>query len=529
MSDFPFRNIYSNDTTNIATCISPYHKTRGGKLGREEVQATVKEVAGKVDAHFIQLAHGQVPWYKSRYYPHSEHLKWWKEYFEVTDEQINAMPELYGYVRDGGDILQDFIDACRECGQAPFVSLRLNDGHHIEWCETKGHVNGIHSINKFLVEHRHMMLGKDLTKWSERTLNWKYDEPRERMLALITEQCEDYDIDGFELDFLRHPYYFRVNETSLEERVAIMDGFISKVRAILDRTERNGKRRYLCVRVPSNLKVWDEIGLVPEHMESLGVDMVNVSSFFYADQWMHYEEFISRMPGLAVYFEITNTTLSGKSYGGYDCDVLRRITENEILSTARLAYAAGAQGVSFFNFVYFREYGNLPELRGPFNEPPFEAVGKVRDRELVENAPSHFYIAKGWGGNTQLGGKCFLSDKEYPFEIYIQEPAGGFNGELRFRAVASKPLGNRTLSLVFNGKACPSCSDVSEPYEEDLKYPPLHGNEENTRAWIVSKEAIRNGKNIFTLKWTSDTDKEPVEFHYMDIFPITGEIQSGCP
>lgn len=515
----PFRNIYSNDTTNIATCISPYHKVRGGYLGREAVRESVKEVAGRVDAHFIQLAHGQVPWYKSRAYPQSVHLKWWKEYFEVTDEQINELTELYGYVRDGGDVLQDFIDACREFNQAAFVSIRLNDGHHIEWSEKKGHVHGIHSINKFLVEHKHMMIGKDLTRWEERTLNWIYEEPREYLLSLITEQCEDYDIDGFELDFLRHPYFFRLEETTFEQRAAVMEDFIKRVRAVLDRTERNGKHRYLCVRVPSSLKIWDDIGLMPERLKELGVEMVNVSSFFFADQWMHHREFTSRMPDLAVYFEITNCTAKGKVYGSYDSEVLRKTTEAEIFSAAHLAYSMGAQGVSFFNFAYYREYGACPELRGPFGEPPFYAIGQARDRELVARAPGHFFIGRGWPGNNQLAKAC-KPNEEHTFEINAWEPEGGWKNDLRMRVISSTSLDDRKIEILFNGEKTVPCDDISEPYETDNEYPQLHGDKSNTRAYIVPYAAVKNGKNIITLKFMSKTDGDAVKFDYIDLFLI---------
>lgn len=519
MSNVPFRNIYSNDTTNIATCISPYHKTRGGYLGKEAVRETVKEVSGLVDAHFIQLAHGQVPWYKSKVYPQSEHLKWWSEYFEVPRKKFDELTELYAYVRDGGDILQDFIDACREFKQAAFVSMRLNDGHHIEWSEKKGHLSGIHSINKFLVEHKHLMIGSDLTKWEERTLNWIYEEPRSYILSLITEQCENYDIDGFELDFLRHPYFFRLNETTFEQRAAVMEDFILKVREVLDRTERNGKHRYLCVRVPSNLKMWDEIGLMPEGLKALGVEMVNVSSFFYADQWMHHREFISRMPGMAVYFEVTNCTARGKAYGGNDSEVLRRTTEAEILSAAHLAYSMGGQGLSFFNFAYYREYGVHPELRGPFTEPPFHAIGKSRDRVFVKCAPGHFFIASGWGKNSQLSGG-FDVNEEYKLEINAWEPEGGWENDLRMRVIATTPLGNREIEIAFNGEKVLPCDDISEPYNADIEYPQLHGNKENTRSFTVPFKAVKNGINTFTLKITSETECGAVRFSYIDIFPM---------
>ena len=150
----PYKNIYSNDTTNIGTCTSPYHK-RFGPAGKEQVRATVLEVKGQVDAHFIQLAHGQVPWYKSRRYPYSEHMKWWSEYFDVPMDKFSELGDLQAYVRDGGDILADFIEACREVGQSPFVSLRLNDVHHVENLSNLHHLKGFHSISKFIAEHKH--------------------------------------------------------------------------------------------------------------------------------------------------------------------------------------------------------------------------------------------------------------------------------------------------------------------------------------------------------------------------------------
>ena len=52
----PYRVIFSNDSTNVISCTSPYHK-RGEDWRPEMLEATVDEVAGKVDAHFIQ----QVP------------------------------------------------------------------------------------------------------------------------------------------------------------------------------------------------------------------------------------------------------------------------------------------------------------------------------------------------------------------------------------------------------------------------------------------------------------------------------------
>ena len=517
----PYKNIYSNDTTNISTCISPYHKTRGVRFDKDVIRATVAEVAGQVDAHFIQLAHGQVPWYKSRIYPMDEHLRWWKEYFEVTDEQIASLKELCGYVRDGGDILADFTSACRDYGQAPFVSIRLNDVHHIENYNVKGHTKGIHSISKFLVDNLDLLMGDDVSVWENRALNWADPRPAERMLALITEQCENYDIDGFELDYLRIDNFFKQNETTSEERCGIMRKFISEVRTVLDRTARDGRYRYLSVRVPSDLGVWDELGLSPDVLISSGVDIANVSSHFYADQWVDRERIVNLLPGIAVYFEVCHCTHRGINLAAasskYDNFTYRRVTPSEIYTTADLTYSAGGRGLSYFNFAYYREHGTPPEMRGPFNEPPFYAIGNARDEMFVAEAPKHFYIARGWARNSQLHRR-FAVGEEHSLVIYAIAPKDDFADRFRLRVTADGPLGDAVIRVSVNGVSADPCDDISEPYDEDNAYPPLHATEHDTKAFLFPSDAVRDGENIIRFNISSN-EKEDFGFYYVDMFP----------
>ena len=135
----PYRVLYSNDATNITTCVSPYHR-KGERWRPEMLEATVDEVAGTaVDVHLIQLAHGQVPWYPSKLYPLEEHHAWWKERFGVDPENdAFGVGSVHRFILDGGDPLQIFIDRCRAKDQAPFISLRLNDIHHVQWMDTAG-------------------------------------------------------------------------------------------------------------------------------------------------------------------------------------------------------------------------------------------------------------------------------------------------------------------------------------------------------------------------------------------------------
>jgi hypothetical protein len=75
----PFKVLYSNDTTNIMTCESPYHK-EGEPMNMTMLDATVDETAGTgVDVHMLQPGFTWVPLWQSEVLPVEEHVEWWND------------------------------------------------------------------------------------------------------------------------------------------------------------------------------------------------------------------------------------------------------------------------------------------------------------------------------------------------------------------------------------------------------------------------------------------------------------------
>ena len=150
----PFKVLYSNDSTNIITCVSPYHK-RTDPLTTEMIQATVDEVPG-VDVHMLQPGLGWIPWWKSKVYPAAEHYRWVKE-------QTGIGPDDFGKcVLAGNDLLQVFVDRCRQRGQVPFVSYRLNDGHDRRTSGPKIRTPfRAVMVSRFYAEHPQYRIGPD--------------------------------------------------------------------------------------------------------------------------------------------------------------------------------------------------------------------------------------------------------------------------------------------------------------------------------------------------------------------------------
>ena len=506
----PYKILFSNDTTNIRSCTSPYH-AKGAPFRPEQLEASVDEVAGTgVAAHFIQLAHGQVPWYQSHVYPMAEHLAWWKAYFgsdPLADDF--RLDSVHRFLLDGGDLLQVFIDRCRKTGQAPFVSLRMNDVHHVEHIETPGNTKGVHAISRFYVEHLDCRLGSNPHDWLERTLDWSRVDVRDYMFSLIEEQCENYDIAGFELDFMRFPSFFHSERTTSEERANIMTDFVARVRRVLDRTARQDQHRWLCVRIPAFQCVHDRLGIDLLRWVEAGVEMINLSYHFFTQQDGDFAAIRKRVPDAAVYVEMCHTTRVGPVVGArdtYDNFSYRRTTPSQFQTTAHLAYARGLDGVSAFNFVYYREHGDGE--RGPFDEPPFDVFNHLDDPDRLARQPQHYFLSDVWNtprvDNRQLPRElgpgdtaAFTLDMAPPVCGAPTDSERGWQHDGRLRIQSPTKLGQSRWAAGLNGVELAATDDRSEPYNNP--YSPLLGTSEHHRAWTVPAALLKDGVNAIDI------------------------------
>lgn len=170
-----------------------------------------------------------------------------------------------------------------------------------------------------------------------------------------------------------------------------MTDFVQQVRELLDRTARNGRRRWLCARVPCYLEAFDPLGLDLPAMVAAGLDIVTVSAFYFTAQQTDLPAIRRLVPGAAVYLELCHAIANGKRPPGpgYDIAPFRRATPEQIYTAANLAYARGADGVNAFNFAYYREHGGPG--RGPFAEPPFHIFKRLGDPAWLARQPQTIF------------------------------------------------------------------------------------------------------------------------------------------
>lgn len=486
----PFKVLFGHDTTCITSCTSPW-RPKGGPLTDDQVRASIDEIVG-ADAILFQPGCGWIPWWKSEVYPAGAHYRFYQETYGIKPNTFGA------YMLGGGDLLKTFTGRCRERGVAAFVSFRMNDGHGLENAGLTN-ASAAHTVSRFYLEnYRRWRIGPDPKDWNQRVLDWAVPEVREHKFAFLEEICEGYDIDGLELDFQRHPSYFKA-EMPAAARREIMGEFIARVRALLDRTGKARGRRWLCVRLPAYLESHAGLGLDVASMADAGVDMFNLSSHYFTMQQSDLAAIRRLAPDAAVYLELTHTTATGPSLSkGYDSFSFRRTTAPQYATTAHLAYRDGADGVSLFNFVYYREHGGPG--RGPFNEPPFDVLPRLADRRWAAAQPQWYVVAREWRDKDPIpksvsrklsaGGATRFAIDAAPGEGRASD------GLLRLMVSDAKP--GRQWRVTLNGAPLAPAPFVAKPL--DHPYDGTVGAPDQYACFALPRSAVRAGKNEIEIR-----------------------------
>lgn len=498
----PFRLLYSSDTTHILTCASPWHRA-GEKLTPAMFLAAVDEAADAgADAHLLQPGMGWVPWWPSRVMPLDAHVAWFREHF--GSKNANAF---VNFVLAGGDLVKLTLDRCRERGLASFLSFRLNDAHHKADADDPKKTR-VDCVPRFYAEHPEYRLGPQPEQPSYTAMlhDWARPEVREFKFRLIEELCRNYDLDGLELDFLRHPHFFRLGETKREQRRAVMTEFVARVRRLLDETARDGRHRWLCLRIPAHLAAHDKLGLDVAALAAAGVEMFDLSTYYHTEQQTSLAQIRSLAPEAAIYHELTQCTAFRGSPGAVSH---RRSTPEQLTTTAHLAYSRGADGIALFNFQYYRAQSHEPDP--PAAEPPFHLVKTLRTPERVANLPQHYFLGKNYAEprppRRQLP-RVVKTGTSTRITLDLAPPAPGWkrDGRLRIQTTAPVPA-SRWRASASAAELAPS-SDTGEPYPNPLTQ--LLGDAAHTSAWRVPASACHPGENAFTFTLTEGPEAELV-------------------
>lgn len=273
--------------------------------------------------------------------------------------RYNALP---GFLAEGTDPLKLMVEFARTNGVEIIWALRMNDTHdatnpllmprlkkeHPEWLLSSGNTHLVH--------------GK------KTSVDYGQEAIRKMVYRFVEEVAQGYDIDGVELDFFRHPVFFKSVATggkASDKDRARMSELIRKIRKMTyARGKERGKPLLLSIRIPDSVEYCHQIGLDVEKWFSEGlIDFASTTCYFQLNPWSYTVELGKRFD-IPVYPCLSESRIAGASQPWS-----KRSTTEVYRARAANAWQAGAKGLYLFNAFdgaapWWREIGSPRTLVG---------------------------------------------------------------------------------------------------------------------------------------------------------------------
>ena len=492
----PYRLLYNSDTTHILGNVSPYnlisavsgkgpaaqlHEKSEIALTPEMLDASVKEAADAgADAYSFCAGLCWVPWWPSEEFPAREHIDWFVNDFKG----LHTTNPYYDYVFRNPtgtygdahrDIIQEQINSCRKYGVDAILSYRMNDAHFSQ--RTNRASANVANTPRIQIDHPEWQQSEG-TMFERSLFDYRFPEYREFRLRMIRELIRRYEIDGFEMDFMRWHKIFTACRTTSEERLAIMTDFIRQIRMELDEaTRRDGRYRHLIARIPAWVTSHDSMGLDPAAWAEAGVTIFNCSASHYTVQNPEINLIKAQVPNTPVYYELCHTVGvaahdASPYYVNQGICAFRRTAVEQLYTTAHIAYQQGADGISLFNFQYYRGEPGSPTDDNDnvdfVNEPPFFAVRNLKDAAFLEKQPQHYFVGrtdKRTFNPTWQMPRLMGKGANAVFALRLYEPKDGWRQDGLLRIQSEVSMGDAVYTAIVNGVEVPLLTeDPGEPY-----------------------------------------------------------------
>ena len=312
----------------------------------------------------------------------------------------------------GRDPLEIWIRRSHEAGMEFWPSLRMNDIHkdwserwpslRSQWERDNPQVRlGSAVPDRYLHQANRSPQPSHGYSWA---MDYALEEVRTRKLAIIAEVCADYDVDGFEMDFLSHPYYFKKGEEA--HGLPLMNDFVRQVRARLDEIGRaKGRKLTLLARVLPSLKLNRKIGLdVPTWIGERWVDLVAPATRGYLDISADLTPFVELARGTGVEISGGMSDLYVRDYTGQKTG---RATIEMLRAAASAAWQSGVTSLHLFNYDCHATGKGKPGVL--FSPGELQALKEIGDPSVIARKDKHYYVTREMGGLTpEAGGEMQL-------------------------------------------------------------------------------------------------------------------------
>lgn len=286
-------------------------------------------------------------------------------------------------ISQGTDPLDIMARRARKHGIAFIATARMNDMHRLSID------NALYG--KFRREHMDWRLGE----FEGAGLDYRHARVRQFTLEIFEELLRENDIDGLEMDFIRHPWFFKPGRE--EEGKGLMTELVRQVKDQVEKwSRRHGRPLVLGVRVPSTLELAAARGLEVERWIAEGlVDYVSPSDFFFTDLRMPVRSFrqATADSGVALL-----PTLHPFEAADSACSPFRSatiLTPTRLKTAANLFYQQGADGMAVYNW-------HVPPLKQVTAQIDLETLRLIGDRDSVAKPPHHYLLPALWGDQPTM-------------------------------------------------------------------------------------------------------------------------------
>ncbi len=270
--------------------------------------------------------------------------------------------------QQGADDLKLVIDACRKQGIEVFWSMRMNDIHDNAKDEAE--------IAQWKKDHRRLLMGRPEDKkrypptdprhiWT--FVDYAHPEVRDLMVETFRAVLDGYDVDGVDLDFLRHPAFFqetRLLQPATQPHLEMMTDLVGRIRKeVLAASNRKSKAILMSVRILPTLDQNRHFGFdIQRWVEQGYVDLIVVGGG-YDPFTMPAKDMIDRGHdwGVPVYVCLSSSgfvhAIAGGRFFSTDAsqwsrsqpDASDRVALQGWRAAAANAWHAGADGIMTFN------------------------------------------------------------------------------------------------------------------------------------------------------------------------------------
>ena len=375
-----------------------------------------------------------------------------------------------------------------------FASVRMNDVHD-SFMDANAMTVWKRTHPEFMVDTRGTLPNFELYTTAQ---DFSHEAVRQRKLEIIEEICQRYDVDGFELDYIRHPVLFsrRMHgEPCTVDEINTITSMMGEIRSLTDAAaKRRGRPLLIAVRVPDTSTTSLDNGL--DVSAWLGQDLIDILIIGggYAPWSLPVETWVeaARPHGVPVYPCV--------NMGKESLPLVRGLASNW--------YRAGVDGLYFWNLGTPFEFMTGDELVETRHRC-YACVHEVGDANMLVGKEKLFSVDSATGGILPYYAHL-SAPRPLPLESKHGALRTGVIGRLPLIVgddVKSDPPTKATLTVEFDDASWKEALLVRLNGEEltDGRFSPTsEGQTDCQLSYDVQVLPLRTGRNVVELAARND-------------------------